>query len=114
MPGPADPPDLPTAQYVTTLLDHYRRLPGCVGHIHASDRRLARQLADERVPLSLVQAAFTVAICRRTCRAGPPLPSVRSLHYFLAVIRELQSEPPDPDYLDHLRARLTRLSPSQK
>ena len=35
-----------------------------------------------------------------------PLGSVRSLHYFLPVIQELRLSPPEPNYIQHLSARL--------
>jgi hypothetical protein len=95
--------------YVERLLQIYRGLPGTLGLIRPVDRRLARQLYDERVPLVIVEAAFAVAVCRRVFRDGPALPAPRTLHYFLPVIREIQREPLEPGYEAYLRAKLARL-----
>jgi hypothetical protein len=94
--------------YVKRILDRYRALPGTLGHVRRTDRRLAEHLHRRGVPLELVVAAFTVATCRRLFRpaGAAPLPAVRTLHYYLPVLDELIREPPDPDYLCYLEAKL--------
>jgi hypothetical protein len=94
--------------YVRRVLDQYRQLPGTLGHLRRTDRRLAEQLHARSVPLSLVEAAFTLATCRRLFRAADaqPLEPVRTLHYYLAVIEELREHPVDPDYLRYLQGKL--------
>ena len=88
-------------------------LPGTLGHVRRTDRRLAGQLHQRGVPMELVEAAFVVATCRRLWRAADaePLATVRTLHYYLPVLDELSREPPDPDYLRYLEAKLTTRTP---
>jgi hypothetical protein len=99
--------------YVRRVLDQYRQLPGTLGHVRRSDRRLAEQLHARGVPLSLVEAAFALATCRRLLRSADaePLEPVRTLHYFSAVIEELREQPPGPDYVRYLQGKLTTLAP---
>lgn len=79
--------------FVRTVLDLYLGLPHSGARRPSPhDRRLAEQLFDRRVPLELIQAALILAILRRSTRStAPPLPPVRSLHYFLPLINELVS-----------------------
>ena len=95
-------------RYVRTLLRSYLDLPVTPGRARSADRALARSLFAQQVPLDLVRAAFILACARRACRPpdAAPLGSVRSLHYFLPVIQELDTSPPDPNYIQHLSARL--------
>lgn len=99
------------ALYVRRVLDQYRQLPGTLGHVRRTDRRLAKQLHARNVPLSLVEAAFTLASCRRLFRAADaqPLEPVRTMHYYLAVIEELRKHPVDPGYLRYLQGKLATL-----
>jgi hypothetical protein len=50
--------------------------------------------------------ALLLATARRTLRSGPPLPPVRTLHYFLPAIDEVLEHPPDPGYVEYLAAKL--------
>ena len=102
----------PRAIYVRHVLDQYRQLPGTLGQVRRTDRRLAEQLHGRGVPLSLVAAAFALATCRRLLRSpdAEPLEPVRTMHYFLAVIEELREQPLDPDYVRHLQGKLEALA----
>lgn len=94
---------------VEHLLDLYCGLPHTAARRPSSaDRRLAGQLCDQGTPPELIEAAFLLAIARRKSRnpQAPPLPLIRSLAYFLPVIEELRLQPPDPEYLRYLRARV--------
>ena len=90
--------------YVRQVLDRYRRTPGTCGHVRREDRRLAARLHQRGVPSAVVTAAFALAAFRRERRdpGVPPLPPIRSLHYFLPVIEELLAGPLDVDYLQYL------------
>jgi hypothetical protein len=90
--------------YVDYVLDVYAMLPGTPKRPRPADRILARQLAQEHVPLALVVAALLLGTARREV-AKHPLPPVRSLYYFLPILEELQQEPTDPAYLDYLERR---------
>lgn len=94
---------------VERLLDLYCGLPHTAARRPSpADRRLAAQLCDQGTPLDLIEAAFLLAIARRSCRdpQAQPLPRIRSLAYFLPVIDELRLEPLDPEYLRYLRAKI--------
>jgi hypothetical protein len=92
-------------QYVCRLLHAYCTLPDTGGRIRPADRQLANRLFREAVPLELVLLAFRLALSRRRARPdhAAPLPPVRSLHYFLPIIKEVINLP--QDYLHYLRAR---------
>lgn len=94
--------------YIRRLLQRYRETPTTAGHIRAADRQLARRLFHRGVSLALVEAAFSLAAARRLFRRSQatPLSPIRSLHYFLPVLKELVEDPPDPSYIDYLNAKL--------
>lgn len=97
--------------YVTAVLDAYRKAPGTLGHVRASDRKLAHQLFDSEVPLEVVTTAFALAATRRINRPtnADPLEPVRSLFYFRPVIAELLKTYPDPALFSYIEDRLHRL-----
>lgn len=101
------------AGYVAAVLHLYTRLPDTPDHPRRPDRTLAETLAAEDVPLETVKTAFLLATVRRRTRPenAAPLEPIRSLHYFLPVIRELQRTPPDSAYLELLAARLCQDNP---
>ena len=94
--------------YVQAVLDLYQRLPGIATRTRSADRRLATELHSRGIRLDVVEIALRLAVARRTARPpdAPPLPPVRSLHYFLPVIIEMPPGPPPQGYLDYLRERL--------
>jgi hypothetical protein len=92
--------------YLEAVLTTYNSLPGTPERPNRHDRRLARELCQRGVPLRIVRAALFLAAARRTFRSGPPLPPVRTLHYFLPAIDELIQQPPEPGYLEYLAAKL--------
>jgi len=70
-----------------------------------ADRALANDLVARSLTFDLLQAAFTLATVRRRLASTPAQP-IRSLAYFIPIIDELLSDPPDPDYIRHLASRL--------
>jgi hypothetical protein len=92
--------------YIEAVLGTYLSLPETPAQPSRHDRRLARELCRRGVPLRTVRAALILAAARRTLRSGPPLPQVRTLHYFLPAIDEVLQHPPDPGYLEYLTAKL--------
>jgi hypothetical protein len=84
--------------YVRDLLHRYLATPGVHGRVRHADRELAARLYDQRVPLFAVQNAFIVAAARRTRHNAysTPMPPIRSLHYFVPVLREVLERPPGP------------------
>ncbi len=98
--------------YVERVLSFYRALPQTRARTGPADRRLAEQLERQGVPLQLVEAALCLAALRRLQRPreAAPLAPIRSLHYVLPILDELQGAPPEPGYLAYLHDRLRRLS----
>jgi hypothetical protein len=98
------------SEYVRCVLALFHSAPHAAPRRKASaaDRRLAVQLFDEGMDLQTVEAALLLATARRAIRPAQlvPLPPIRSLAYFLPVIREIRQQPLDPAYLDYLRRRL--------
>ena len=100
--------DQERSQYVSAVIEAYRNNPGTIGHVRASDRKLARHFFDAQVPLKVVLAALALAALRRGCRADDtdPLEPVRSLHYFKPVIEEVIKLPEDSVYFKYLEIRM--------
>jgi hypothetical protein len=94
--------------YIAAVLTLYVDLPDTPLRASAQDQWLARHLYEQGVPLSLVEAALTLASLRRLFRSPdlPPLPPIRSFAYFQPVITELQHNPLPDGYLDYLRLKL--------
>ena len=82
-------------QYVRRMLELYISTPGVLGRVREADRALARQLYDQQIPLYVVADAFIVAAARRARHNAfsTPLPAIRSLNYFVGVMRELLDRP---------------------
>ncbi len=89
--------------FVSRVLSLYLGLPDVAARRTSRlDRQLARSLFDRGISLELIEAAMLLAHLRRTARPTP-LPSIRSLHYFMPVIEELSGETIDPSWLEYLR-----------
>lgn len=97
-------------QYLRAVLHRYTELPDTPQRPRKHDRQLAQMLYLEGVPLETINAALLLATARRNLRQpnDNPLIPIRSLHYFLPVIRELQANPPDPLYFDLIAYQLQR------
>lgn len=98
----------PRQRYVAAIARNYVRLPGTPRTASRLDRRLAANLHDRGVPLATVYAAFVLATARRIVRSPdrPKLADIRTLAYFLGAIDEVLADPPDPDYIRHLAAKI--------
>lgn len=98
--------------YIQALLKEYVWLPGTPHRASRQDRRLAGALYAQAVPLAAVRTALLLAAARRALRSPHlcPLPPIRTLHYFLPVIEEVLTTPPDPGYVDYLAAKLHPLA----
>lgn len=94
--------------YVAAIARNYVRLPGTPRAASRQDRRLAADLHDRGVPLAAVYAAFVLATVRRVTRSAhqPRLPDIRTLAYFLGAVDEVLDDPPDPDYIRYLAAKI--------
>lgn len=100
-------------RYVQAVLDLYRTVPGVLGRVRRADRDLADRLFHNRVPLYAVRNAFIVAAARRIRNNAfaTPLPPVRSLHYFLPVLRDVIERPPGYRDIDEMLQVLSRERP---
>ena len=99
--------------YIQALRSAYLQLPNTHRRFSRLDRRLASNLFQRGFSLELVRSALLLASARRLTRnpAEPPLPPVRSLHYFLPVLDEIRLQPLPPGYLEYLEAKLRSAQP---
>jgi hypothetical protein len=98
--------------YIQALRRLYLQLPNTHCRFSRSDRRLASRLYQRGLTFDLVRSALLLATARRLIRdpAQPSLPPVRSLHYFLPVLEEIQSHPLPPSYLEYLESKIRSAS----
>lgn len=97
--------------YVDAVVTNYVRLPGTPLRSSRQDRRFARLLYEQRVPLRVVYAAFVLAIARREVRSAslPRLPAIRTLRFFQGAIDEVAQTHLDPAYVHYLAAKIRPL-----
>lgn len=97
--------------YVHAVVRNYVRLPGTPLRASRQDRRFARLLHEQRVPLRVVYAAFVLATARREIRSAsqPRLPPIRTLHFFQGAIDEVLSVGLSPAYVHYLAAKIKPL-----
>ena len=100
--------------YVREVLEAYRNTPGTCGNLRRPDRMLAIQLYQRGVPLRTVENALVLTAVRRLIRPAdaPPLPTLRSLAYFMPVIEEVLETDVGEEYFQYARQKLQRLRPS--
>jgi hypothetical protein len=98
--------------YIHAVRSVYLQLPNTHRRFNRSDRRLASSIYQRGFSLELVRSALLLATARRLARnpAEPPLPPVRSLHYFLPVLEEIRVQPLPPGYLQYLEAKVRAAS----
>ena len=94
--------------YISKVLDAYRRTPGTTGAVRRNDRFLAATLYDRGVPLIAVENALLLAASRRIFRSpdAVPLQPIRSLYYLLPVINEVLGLHVSQDYFHYLQFRI--------
>jgi hypothetical protein len=97
--------------YVDAVVNNYVRLPGAPLRASRQDRHFARLLHEQHVPLSVVYAAFVLAIARREIRSptSPRLPAIRTLCFFQGAIDEVIQTQLDPTYVRYLAAKIKPL-----
>jgi hypothetical protein len=98
--------------YQSVVLKMYLQLQETPSRIHPNDRKMAEILCDQKIPLAIIESAFLLASLRRLIRSPdmPPLGPIRSLAYFLPVIKEVHANPFSDDYLEYLRMKVASLS----
>lgn len=94
--------------YIRAVREFFRSLPNTHSGFSRSDRALAAGLYHRAVPLDSLFAAMLLATARRCCRvpAARPLPPIRSLHYFLPTLAEIQRHPLPTGYLRYLQTKI--------
>jgi len=100
-------------EYVRQVLEAYRKTTGTMGTVRRADRLLAAQLYQRGLSLKVIENALVLAATRRLIRPSdaPPLGTIRSLAYFLPVIKEVLEMRVNPDYFEYLRNKLSRIAP---
>jgi hypothetical protein len=98
-------------EYVRRVLAAYRAMPGTSGTVRRADRLLAAQLHERAVPLEAVENAFLLAKARRMIRPSeaPSLETIRSLAYFVPVIKEVLEMKNSKLYFQYVRSKLQRI-----
>jgi hypothetical protein len=98
--------------YIQAVRSVYLQLPNTHRRFNRSDRCLASSFYQRGFSLELVRSALLLATARRLARnpGEPPLPAVRSLHYFLPVLEEIRLQPLPPSYLQYLEAKVRAAS----
>jgi hypothetical protein len=94
--------------YVHAVRDCYTHLPHTAGRFSRSDRQLAVEFFRRQIPFDTVRSAMLLAIVNRLYRQGPPLPIIRSLHYFRPVVDEILQKPLPNGYVQYLQYKLDR------
>jgi hypothetical protein len=79
--------------YLRQVLAAYCKTPTTVGRANRQDRLLASRFYQRRIPLDVIENALILGAVRRLYRDpnDPPLAPVRSLHYFCALVEEVQN-----------------------
>lgn len=98
-------------EYANRVLALYLGLAQTPARASRIDRRLAEELFDKQIPIEQIEAAMYLAVGRRLLRDqdAPALGPIRSLHYFLPVLEEINRTPLSPDYRNYLRAKVEKL-----
>lgn len=102
-------------EFVQAVLKTYLNLPDAPTALSSHDFKLAKLWFDQGIALLQVQQAMTLAQARRSFRPpnSPPLNPIRSLHYFVPVIREIQNQPMEEGYFQYLLRKLDQLENTQ-
>jgi hypothetical protein len=95
-------------RYASHILNLYRLLPDTPTQPRQADRAIVSRLFKEGVPIEHFQAALLLGSARRTCRDPElqPLDPIKSIAYFIPVLKQLPDSPPPDGYLDYLRCKL--------
>lgn len=105
-------PQANDADYIDSVISFYIQLPDTPVKPSQADRRAAAVLLNQGVTFHTVETALLLASVRRLARpdGAEPLPPIRSLAYFVPVIREISNSPLPDGYQHYLHGKLRRLS----
>lgn len=95
-------------EFIAGVLNLYLSLPQTPACTSRTDRQLAAQWYAQGLAWEMLEGALLLAIARRSLRdpALPPLPPIRSLHYFVPLLEEVLATPLAPEYVRYLRGKL--------
>lgn len=98
-------------EFVARVLSLYLSLPQTPARTSRTDRQLAAQWCAQALTWETLEGALLLATARRSLRdpALPPLPPIRSLHYFVPLVEEILATPLAPEYVQYLRSKLAGL-----
>lgn len=101
-------------EFITRTLNLYLSLPQTPARTSRTDRQLAAQWHAQGLTWEPLEGALLLAVARRSLRdpALPPLPPIRSLHYFVPLVEEVLTTPLAPDYVRYLRGKLATVRPT--
>lgn len=101
----------PRGDYVYRVLNLYLVLAITPARVSRLDRQLAENFYDQRIKIEQIEAAMVLVCVRRLLRApeAPKLGPIRSLHYFVPVIEEIQGLALPPNYVEFLRGKLEKV-----
>ena len=96
---------LSKAKYVDQVLKLFTGLAETPVRHSRIDRQLAEELYENQIAIEEVEVAMYLATLRRSMRdeSAPKLGPIRSLHYFLPIIKEVRSVTLSPEYQKYLR-----------
>ena len=98
------------SSYVTRVVRLYLDDPDTRAVPTSADWEIAADLFDRGVSIEAIRLAFKLALIRRRHRSSnEPLPPIRSLAYFRAVVLNLSAEETEPafvEYIDRLYDKL--------
>lgn len=96
---------MPTPTPFKTILAWYEALPETPNHATPSDLTTTQWFLDQGFKFQHILSAFLLGSARRIRRDPdlPPLPPIKSLNYFIPIIREVQTAGGhDPGYDTYL------------
>jgi len=110
-PGTGSAPD-DGESYVNSVRKLFTTLSCTNGRFGLSEERLAGDLERKGLPLQVIEDAILVGACRKYVswlNSGPSAP-IASLHYFEAIIEEVQERPFPPGYREYMRGQAEKLA----
>lgn len=99
-------------RYAAEVIRLYRCTPTVLGRVRRTDHDLALRFFDQGVPLYAVRNALLLGAARRVTNNAfsTPMPPIRSLHYFLPILREVLERPPGHHELEQLARQIRQPS----
>jgi len=91
------------SSYVARVVRLYLDDPDTPAVPSSADWEVAADLFERNVPIEAIRLAFKLALIRRRRRSSnEPLPTIRSLAYFRAVVLNLSEEETEPAFVEYI------------